>query len=282
MKALAPSIADTALGFRRADRMRGKIPGVATLEETTGINPDVIAQQARDRSALIEKKLENAASAQSRTPASVSPSLQMLDAEAATAHAQNNGELLKKVNQLKNRITMDLNGQPFPNPTTPEQVLNLKRGIGDLVSTWAPQENTKQAQSIVQRLYGVLDGELDRTVPEAQALNDRMSSLIPVAKRAEEKAAAANTPQRIALRVAAHTGALTGAAFGYTHGGIPGAVAGLVLPEVLTSPTLQMGAARAMNSPITSRFAIPAAKGLGLQLVRPIRLEEEQGRDAAR
>jgi hypothetical protein len=57
---------------------------------------------------------------------------------------------------------------------------------------------------------------------------------------------------------------------GYREGGIPGAlaggVAGFVVPELLTSPTSQMVAARGLNSPVTHQIVRPLVQGGALTL----------------
>jgi hypothetical protein len=99
-----------------------------------------------------------------------------------------------------------------------------------------------------------LDKELDRTVPGALGLNQRISSLIPVAQRAESVSRNAPTLQRAAQRFGAHTGALTlgaaGAYEGKREGGIPGAIAGgltgVLAPELIASPEGQIALARTL------------------------------------
>ena len=43
---------------------------------------------------------------------------------------------------------------------------------------------------------------------------------------------------------------------------------GVALPEILSSPTTQMAAARAMNSPAIEKLVMPAAEGAGMQATR--------------
>jgi hypothetical protein len=111
-------------------------------------------------------------------------------------------------------------------------------------------------------------------VPGAQQLNQRISSLIPAKTRAAVLSNAAPISQRIAGRMARPTGALAsagiGSAIGYERGGGAGAIAGgltgLVVPEVLSSPTVQMAAARAAkNAP----YVMPFLRGAALQEDRP-------------
>jgi hypothetical protein len=128
--------------------------------------------------------------------------------------------------------------------------------------------------SVGKRAYHALDQEFDNAVPSAAELNQRISSLIPVAKRAESAEHGAGLVQKGVHRLAAHTGAaasgLVGGAEGYHEGGIPGAIAGgiagLAVPEMLASPTGQMFAARGLGSPATQGVVKPVVQGSLLQL----------------
>jgi len=148
-------------------------------------------------------------------------------------------------------------------------LLDLKRGIGDLEGNWNPELRGK-LKGIVRKVYSELDNELDRTVPGADKLNQRISSLIPVKQRGESVERGADMSQRMMHRVAAHTGALAGAGFGgaagYKEGGLPGAVmggiAGLAVPEILSSPSSQMLIARMMKGGTPARIARAAGSQL--------------------
>lgn len=198
---------------------------------------------------------------------STQPALAMIDSEIQKATNQNAGPRLAKLQSLREQLTKRVGtGEAIPGKLTPTQILNLKRGVGDLVNSWTPEEK-KGVQPIIQQVYGALDGELDRTVPGSKELNQRMSSLIPVKQRANILQNGAGVGQRVTHRMAAHTGALAGAvaggAVGYHEGGIPKALEyggmGLILPEMLTSPTAQMTMARTLKSKVPVRMAAGGA-----------------------
>jgi hypothetical protein len=161
--------------------------------------------------------------------------------------------------------------EPIPSNVTPRELLDLKRGLSEEHLRWNPELHDR-ALSTGRKAYGALDQELDRTVPEATGLNQRLSSLIPVAQRGESVSRNAPTLQRAIGRFGAHTGALTlggiGAAGGYREGGLPGAVAGgvtgVLAPELIASPEGQMAIARTLNK---ARGLRPAVGG-ALQLIR--------------
>ena len=249
LKAAAPVIAETALGLPKAARAFGKTPGTALLNETRGIRPSTIAASAQERLGQLNPELESAA-ANSKVPASLLPARGIVS-DAANKAANQNAEGL--FNQLgKQGDFLDYGGPS--GQVTPQKLLDLKRGFNEEHLRWNPEMHDR-ALSTGRQAYNALDQELDRTVPESAGLNQRISSLIPVAQRAESISRGAPTLQRAAQRFGAHTGALTlggiGGYQGYREGGVPGAIAGgltgVLAPELIASPEGQMTLARTLN-----------------------------------
>lgn len=263
LQAVAPKLAESALGVTGKMRGRGRTIGQSVLDETQGVRPATIAASAGQQIGNLNQQLESAANASNQT-ASTAPAHQALNQAIANAPRNAQG-YIQKLQSL--RPLLDF-GNSAQQTYTPAEILEMKRGIGTEMKTWEPQLR-KTAAGVQQQLYGALDSELDRTVPGAQQLNQRMSSLIPAKQRAQTLMNAAPLSQRMAGRMMAHTGALTAGAFGakegYDQGGIPGAigggVAGTMIPEMLASPTGQMIAARAANNPVV----LPWLRGLMLQ-----------------
>lgn len=103
---------------------------------------------------------------------------------------------------------------------------------------------------------------MDRTLPEAAGLNQHISSLIPVAWRAESTASGADTTQRV-------LSSLGGGIYCSAHGGPAGdegAGLGLV-SELISSPTGQIIVARSFNRSVPT-YVLPAIRGGALQLER--------------
>jgi hypothetical protein len=208
--------------------------------------------------------------------ASLSPARGILGDAAGKATAQNEPTAFGQLKPMMGHLSQNqITGERIPNLISAENLLNLKRGFGnEFIHRWNPETMTG-VKSTAARTYNALDSEFDRVVPGAQQLNQRISSLIPVAKRAESLELNAPTAQKVMGRVAAHTGALAGAgiggATGYEHGGIMGGLVGATLgvatPELLATPTAQMVAARALASPAAQK-AIPFIGGIGLQADR--------------
>lgn len=272
MRAIAPKLAESALGVTNKMRGHGRTIGEAALNEVSGVRPSTIAKQAGKKLGSLTGELETKAGA-AAGPASTQPALSVIDNAIAKFSKRNSGPIVDKLKQVRGQLTHDLaTGNPLGTSVSPEKILDLKRGIGDLVGSWSVQEK-RGVQAVLPQIYRALDSELDRTVAGSEGLNQRISSLIPVKQRAEKIETLAPLSQRIAHRIGAHTGALAGAGIGggigYHRGGVPGALiggtAGLALPEILASPTTQMRIARTANSPGT---ALGFGKGAGLQFNR--------------
>lgn len=256
-RAIAPSLAESALGVTK--RMRGfeRTPGKAALEEVGGIRPGTVAENARAKLADLTSQLE-AAAAKSTIPTTPAPALVILDREMGKAMQQNSKALYDQLEAVREQLTTDLfTGKRIGGAIPASKLLDLKRGIGELEKGWNP-EQSGSLKGIIRKVYHALDSELDLAVPESKTLNQRISSLIPVAQRGESVERGADLTQRVAHRVAAHTGALAGTgiggAYGYKEGGLPGALAGgalgLAAPELIASPTAEMAGARALRSPV--------------------------------
>lgn len=269
MRLMAPSLAESSIGITRKDRGFGKTPGRAILEDTSGIAPGTVAGNADLKAKQLTSELENRAAAQSlqvlsgkAQPASTQPALDVIDREMVKAKAQNAGAYYRQLSDIRSQLTHDFDtGIPLGVNQTPTNILNLKRGINKLEGSWNPEQKGA-ARGIVRQVYGALDSELDRSVPGAQELNQRISSLIPVSQRAESTERGAGMGQRMGHRIAAHTGALAASIpagmLGYEKGGAPGAAMGaglgILVPEMLASPSAQMMGARLMASPTTARL----------------------------
>lgn len=128
---------------------------------------------------------------------------------------------------------------------SPSQILRMKREFNNDFLKWDPLHPQRE-MGTGRQVYRELDKELDRTVPGARELNQRTSSLIPVAEQAEKADLKAGVMQNVMHRGAAHTGAALMGVEGFRHGGIPGAITGFVVPELLATPTARMAGARGL------------------------------------
>lgn len=242
---------------------------MAPISEYPGVNPHYLSGSAHPelsgriptaQGVLIRPGATGGGPIPSELPsnaASLLPARNIASTEAARAASQNAPRLHNQIEDmgahLRNRFDT---GEPIQENITPRELLDLKRGFGEEhVHNWNPEIGGR-AKGIGQQMYHALDSELDRTVPESADLNQRISSLIPVAKRAESVSRNAPTVQRALGRFGAHTGALTlggiGALEGRREGGMPGMVAGgltgVLAPELIASPEGQMALARTLGN----------------------------------
>jgi hypothetical protein len=278
---LAPKIAESALKITDRMRGRGRTIGEAVLENTTGIKASTLAPEIRQAIGSITQDMEAAthAATQSGVTGSAQPAQQALN-DAISKLPRNARTVAAKLNGLHDLL--DLGGGPQAS-YTPDELLEMKRGIGKEMGTWGMEwQKLSDVQAVRERLYGAIDGELDRLIPGNAEKNQIISSLIPAKQQATRISGGATIAERMAHRMAAHTGALASAGFGgtlgYEKGGVPGAaagaIAGLAIPEVATSTPGQMAAARLFNSlgeTATSNAShiLPLIKALAAQTATP-------------
>lgn len=274
LRSTAIPLAESGLGVRAIQRAYGKTPGAAILDETTGIQPADVAESARAKLSDLNTQLEDAAN-RSTTPGSLAPARDIIDQRIARAQAGNSTYVppvgrgrVPELGQMREQLS-----EPGPNfqgniaPTNqpapgaqgpsgplkisdvqdPATILRMKREFGNDFTKWNPL-HPQNEMGTARQVYRALDSELDRSVPGSSELNQRISSLIPVAERAESTDLNAGLVQNLLHRAAAHTGALVSAAAGYSEAGPLGAIAGFVLPELAASPVGRLAVSRAVNS----------------------------------
>lgn len=280
-KAAVP-VMESGLGIRAMDRAYGATPGAAVLANTTGLTPDAVSQSARGRIGNVYQALENDAAA-SPQKASLAPARQLLDEKIATAQSGNSMSTPPELGVMRKQLTtpkrgfagatefppgsntpinvvdsydpatMEHNGMVVQRGETPPMTISelqnpavvarMKREFGNDFTKWNPL-HPERDMATARAVRHELDKEVDRTVPRAQEKNQEIQSLINAAERAEQQNLNAGITQKVLHRAAAHTGALVGAAAGYHAAGIPGGIAGLVAPELISSPTARIAAAR--------------------------------------
>ena len=297
MKAIAPVVAEKAIGVRAPDRAFNRTPGQAILDETTGLKPGTVAAQAGQKVGDLTGQMQDLVNS-STTPVDLGGARQIARDAYGTAVRQNapsqKKEALALLQQLTQRdgtsVTPQTSGwggisqkaTPIGSPTPIPQVvpasmaLDLKRGIGAEVNSWNPATVSTLASGAQKAIYGNIDSALDAAAPGTEALNQRISTLIPVAARAGATDLNEGVIGRSIGRLGKPTGALIGAGIGAEEGrrnggaagAVAGGLAGLVAPELISNPTALMVIARGGNSPFVSRYAVPALAGSALQFTR--------------
>lgn len=273
LRAIAPKLVETALGITGKASRYGATPAEAVLAETSGFKPGKIAASAGAKASDLTGQLQQAVS-QSTAVASRQPAIDVVDNAISAAQKKNVQPVVTKLQAIRSQLTHDITtGQPFGPTATPEEILAAKRGVGDLINSWTREEKTG-VQKVLPQVYHALDSELDRTVPGADELNQRISSLIPAKKAALIASEKPSALSRILGRSGiGFTGAL-GAGVGYQKdhsatGALEGGVLGMLLPELVGSRTGQMMLARGAAGPIGNKVTLPFLRGLLLQLNQP-------------
>lgn len=264
LESAAPKFAESALGVRATDKIRGRTPGQAILNETRGVRPETVLSSAKQRSGELIDELENRI-AGVPSPVSLEGPRQIAADALVKAQRKNVPALISNVNDLANVVnTRTLTGQAIPREVPAMDALDLKRGLGEYLppGSWNP-DTINRIAPLRDQMYGSLDRALDQAAPGTEGINSRIASLLPVTRRAENAARAPGVLESTMNRFRTPTGALASAlglgAEGMAHGGIPGAIAGGVfgaaLPSMIASPTTQMVAARTLASPKTQGLA---------------------------
>ncbi len=275
VKAVAPSLAEIAMGTRATDRVAGRAAGQTLLDETTGINPGNIAKQAFDKSSAYTDTL-NSNALQSNVPIDLQPARNVAQSFAKTAAKQNNASNMKEIQELEDQLaTHRATGTAIPQVVSADQGLGMKRGVDALMDSWNPNNKRALSDSAVVAVRSAMNDELSKAVPDYAALNSKISNLLPVAQRAGATDLNAGVLQRVVGKMAKPTGALVGTIAGGTggyekdgwRGALIGGALGAVLPEVATSPTTIMMGARAANSAVPSG-ASQLLAGAGMQAAR--------------
>lgn len=313
-QAPAEPIAEHALGVRNVDRRFSRNPGKAIINETEGFRPSTVAASADAQIGDLSKQVDHAAAraTSSGTMSNLDPAVKHLGGVADQAASLNSTLTPRGIAPMQSYLTeagpgfrgkttpapptitqqpgtvLGPNGKPVMNTVitpstkppmidrlqTPTDLLGMKRQFGKDYVDFKKHEVPDPVNEAAKGAYHALDSELDRTVPAAENLNGRISNLMPVARRAGDKALNAGPIPQILGRFTTPTGALvgaaTGAAQGYSHFGVPGAIAGglggLGVPALIASPTAQMIAARTLNATgkaMQSPAGINAAKVAG-------------------
>jgi len=256
LKSGAEPLMENGLGIRNVDRAHAKAPGRAALDFTTGVRPETVAKSAGDaiesQAKTRNAAITNSTARGSLTPARAAVTDAMTRAAAGNSDTSHLTPMMEQLENPKPGFTGSLNPRVMGRgPLTiadlqdPDTLLKMRQRFGeDFTKFDTARPLAKEALRVGNQAYGALTNELHRVVPESVEPDRIISNLIPARDSAAAKSLNAGTGQRALGRFAAHTGALTGAALGYHQYGVPGMAAGLLLPELISSPTAQISAAR--------------------------------------
>ncbi len=257
LKAVAPTLAESALKVRGNQRLFGRTVGDAILKDTSGIRPETIGKSAGAKIAELTPELDAAdqASAAAGKRGSLAPARQAVAGKIAGYQGNRAmgtaGEIQPVADFLK---TDQLTKLPLAEQQTAPGLRATKRGLtSDFIGPWRPEESIERKQA-ARTAYGKINDELHAISPGTKETDQRISSLIPVKQQGERVAAGAPVTQRVLGRVGAHSGALAmgigGGIEGRREAGTPGMIAGgltgLIAPELIASPEGQVALARTL------------------------------------
>lgn len=267
LQKIAPDLAEIAIGTRAPDRAFGRKIGQFIINRTAGNDLSGVTQQANQIATDASNELDQRAF-NSTVPVNLTPARSVANSFLRTAELQNNPDMVRDVAQVGSQLS-SRGSVPIPSPVSAHEALALKRGLTAL-TTYSPTMTNGLGDAAVKSTVSALQPELSSAIPGYDALNDTISTAIPVAKRAGATDLNAGVLQRVVGRFARPTGALAGAGFGGYEGskegglagGLIGAGLGLVAPEYLASPKFLLTAARNINefAPAAGKLANASAQ----------------------
>ncbi len=286
----ATGISEGVLGVTRRDRLHladKQAIGQAALNELTATTPEGLLDQANAKIATLSQQLDDVA-VKSTARVSLQPALDVLDDIIDRAERESSQVEANIAEKLKQQLSRRPSGAAIPTDITSAQLLDLKRGIGK-AKNWGTPSEASLASAIVDRVYGVMNDQLEKAVPETGPINARLQALMGVAEKAEGLTNAPGVMQRAFGRLRAPTGALTsstgvGAGIGFAAAGPPGAALGAGIgatvgpfaTEAFASPTAWMGAARRINPSPFGRNTIPLSLLITGAVRKDRRKQDEQ------
>ncbi len=223
----------------------GATPSQAILEDTSGFRPATIAKTGQAKINELKPQMESAVSS-AKTPIDLAPGRTAI--EDAMQVASNEGDVASFNQLLKMRDAMEKNmvtGQQYPPTIPPREALDLKRGFGRQFADYNPDVH-ENVNRIAKGVRGEINDQIHSAAPEAQSLDQRIQSLIPVVNRAETVSRGAGIGERVLGRMARPTGGMLPGAVGYHEFGIPGLIGGLLGVEATASAVPLMCSARGM------------------------------------
>jgi hypothetical protein len=263
-EAIAPRLMEKAIGVTPRQLRYGATPGEEVLSEPSGATPQRVsawaAAKARPYSQLLHQMLSDAT--QNGVTVDLRPARGLLDREIENATARSSKPVLNRLKQLREQLETLPDGTPIQPTVSPIQAADLKRGVSETVGAWEKESEgvPGRVKGVGRRVYREIDKATDASVPGHKEVNDKLASLLTAAKPKGRpqgvfgRGVAGTSAGRVALPA---LGYFEARERGYSPLQAGALAAGL---EGLNSPTVAIGAARALNSPTTA----PLLRGLTL------------------
>lgn len=121
IKAVAPTMAEVALGIPNRVRRYGAEPGEAILNDLTSSRPAALADEAGSHIDALDKQATAAAVA-SPLNGDLKPARDLIDQEIAAAQQRNSPTLLRQLNKIKSQLSNVFDAQGKPTGALPATV----------------------------------------------------------------------------------------------------------------------------------------------------------------
>lgn len=140
-----------------------------------GIRPGTIRQSAQTEAGNLTRELESKIDASGAT-VDFTPAKQALDKAINKAADQRDLATFSHLQPLADQLA------GIPDKLPAREALDAKRGLGSLADFQSGSAVTKPAKAAARQVYHAADESIDRAVPEANALDDRIHSLVTIAQ----------------------------------------------------------------------------------------------------
>jgi hypothetical protein len=264
--------------------------GKTVLDNSTGVRPGTISKQIGEKIATRSGDLNKSVAIADRLAENglhntvpLGPARQIVADEIRSAVTKNSPSYIRDVERVGDQLRNQYGAGgkvvgELPQDVIPSKARALKQGIDLNIGSWNPEAQAAIAP-LKERVYGAINSGFHAAAPDAAVIDKELSALIPARQAAWNTSYDPGVARSVFNRIARPTGALAGGlAGGYegyrrggTEGAIGGAAIGLTVPELISSPTGQMLAARAITNPAVGRFI----KGTAAQALTKLSPDEE-------
>jgi hypothetical protein len=140
-----------------------------------GVRPSTVRKAAQEKAEQLTKQMESIFSAHPGT-VDLTPAKQAVQDAVDKANLQHDLKTLEHLKTLRQQV------DSFPDKASALQALNLKRGLQPLTSFHQTGELTDSARGAARSAYHAIDDELNKVSPKVDELNQRIHSLLTIAK----------------------------------------------------------------------------------------------------
>jgi hypothetical protein len=140
-----------------------------------GVRPSTVRKAAQEKALQLTKQMESMLSAHSGT-VDLTPAKQAVQDALDKAARQHDFTTIEHLTRLFDQVTS------LPDAASAREALDYKRGLKELSAFHQTGQVTAPAKAAARSAYHAIDAELDKTAPEINELNERIQSLLTIAK----------------------------------------------------------------------------------------------------